>query len=684
MNSDEDSDGNTQYYYQLYARVTAQNGDVADWVIRLQSTSAEPSISLTSALITNSAQGNNSAVRTYYPSISDEALQSKNLWDYPAYYSAPLLNLNIETKNIEDGYNLYNHMTAYYYIQNAYGITDAGFNNGLSKNSCLADLLEKDSAYTMDENGDIRYNDEIVAELIYVGKDYNLVPENEESFAVKAEKYSCVKSEDAPDDYYLKNEGANIIWEFVKADGSTLISRSDEDFFSEENGALKLKYINKEMFGCTTTNTVQTKEEADINGNLLGSYLLYSISNGQRKGGYFELEFEFSNGSTDSLYLAFSRGDGVSIVGYSNFYSTTLGSKAVLDNSGQWNVSETVRDQRYDGYGAFSSYEDAAAAINQAYDDGKEVPYVGYCNFTSYYNGNVPIFPQNSNYTYEYYAGSTNGYWNHGGLHTSGDETTLKHHSWYNTSSTAALFRPMIYQVHRNADGSVDYMDVIIQTMSADLGLTRYYPVKLSYPDSTVDKALVQYKDAADSYYSTADSSTVQIDGEEQTVYEVPKGTESNFSMLAQYNTSVLSAPFSVYNFASSSAKPESQTTYNYNSLFTVEFCPEDGNTFTHIGNATFTSGVGFRLITDKSSPAQVTATINRTSDTSVSMTLNGNATMGYYRITPVFAKTEYFYLYEDAVKFAESLDTGVSITGLDKCYEIVEEKSDRGYPIYK
>ncbi|MDE6469580.1 MAG: hypothetical protein K2L19_00975 [Eubacterium sp.] len=684
MNREEDAEGNTQYDYQLYARVTAQNGDVADWVIRLQSTSAEPSISLTSAIITNSGAGNNSTVRTYYPSISDEALQSKNLWDYPAYWSTPLMNLNIETKNIEDGYNLYNHMTAYYYIQNAYGITDAGFNNGLGKSTCLADLLEKDSAYTMDENGDIRYNNEIVAELIYNGRDYKLVPETEESFALKAEKYSCVKSEDAPDDYYLNNEGANILWEFVKSDGSTLISRSDEDFFSEENGALKLKYNNKEHFEWATTNTVQTKEEADINGNLLGSYLLYSAGGAYRKGGYFEFEFEFSNGSTDSLYLAYLRGDGLKPNGYSTFNNTTLGNTAVLDNSGQWNVSETVRDQRYDGYGAFSSYGDAAAAIKQAYDDGKEIPYVSYNNLTNYNNGNAPIFPCTSNYSLNYYAGSTNGYWHFSSLYAAGDETTLKSLILRNTTYNAALFRPMIYQVHRNADGSVDYMDIIVQTMSEDLGLTRYYPVKVSYPDSTVDRISVQYKDAADSYYSPADSSTVQIDGEEQTVYEVPKGTESNFSMLSQYSTSPLSTPFSEYNFASGTAKPETQTAYNYDSLFTVEFCPEDGNTFTHIGNATFTSGVGFRLITDKSSPAQVTAIINRASNTTVSMTLNGNATMGYYRITPVFAKTEYFYLYEDAVKFAESLDTGVSITGLDKCYEIVEEKSDRGYPIYK
>lgn len=685
MNSEEDADGNTQYDYQLYARVTAQNGDVADWVIRLQSTSAEPSISIISALITNSGAGNNSAVRTYYPSISDEALQSKNFWDYPAYYLSPLMNLNIETKNIEDGYNLYNHMTAYYYIQNAYGITDAGFNNGLGKSTCLADLLEKDSAYTMDENGDIRYNNEIVAELIYNGRDYKLVPETEESFALKAEKYSCVKSEDAPDDYYLNNEGANILWEFVKSDGSTLISRSDEDFFSEENGALKLKYNNKDYFGWTTTNTVQTKDEADINGNLLGSYLLYSAgSNNYRKGGYFELEFVFSNGSKDSLYLAFMRGDGHSLSSYGNFATTTLGNTAVLDNTGQWNVSETVREQKHDGYGAFSSYENAAAAIKQAYDDGEDIPYAARYNFPNYLNGNNPIFTHNSDYIYDYYPGAGNYYLPYDSLVSAGDENTFKQINRNYTSKNAALFRPMIYQVHRRADGSVDYMDAIYQIMSEDLGITRYYPVKLSFPDSTVDRISVQYRESADSYYSPADSSTVQIDGEEQTVYEVPKGIENDFSMLSQYSTSPLSAPFSEYSFASGTAKPETQTAYNYDSLFTVEFCPEDGNTFTHIGNATFTSGVGFRLITDKSSPAQVTATINRASNTTVSMTLNGNATMGYYRITPVFAKTEYFYLYEDAVKFAESLDTGVSITGLDKCYEIVEEKSDRGYPIYK
>lgn len=85
---------------------------------------------------------------------------------------------------------------------------------------------------------------------------------------------------------------------------------------------------------------------------------------------------------------------------------------------------------------------------------------------------------------------------------------------------------------------------------------------------------------AHSSYYTDAEFSNAQIDGEMQTVYEVPKGTESNFSMLTQYSTTALSAPFTQYNFAAGSSKPETQTTFNYDSLFTVEFCPEDGNTF--------------------------------------------------------------------------------------------------------
>lgn len=299
------------------------------------------------------------------------------------------------------------------------------------------DLLANDPAYTTDANGDIRCNGEIVAELIYVGKEYTLVPETDSSFALKAEKYSCVKAEDGAADYYLENEGANILWEFVRADGKTLISRGDADFFSAENGALKLKYNNKSHFSWVTTNTVQTSEEADINGNLPGSYLLYSGgSSSERKGGYFELEFEFSNGSKESVYLAFSRGDSVKLIGYSTFHNTTLGNTNVLDMNGQWNASETVREQKYDGYGAHSSY------------------------------------------------------------------------------------------------------------------------------------------------YTDAEFSNAQIDGEMQTVYEVPKGTESNFSMLTQYSTTALSAPFTQYNFAAGSSKPETQTTFNYDSLFTVEFCPEDGNTF--------------------------------------------------------------------------------------------------------
>lgn len=299
------------------------------------------------------------------------------------------------------------------------------------------DLLVNDPAYTTDANGDIRCNGEIVAELIYVGKEYTLVPETDSSFALKAEKYSCVKAEDGAADYYLENEGANILWEFVRADGKTLISRGNADFFSAENGALKLKYNNKSHFSWVTTNTVQTSEEADINGNLPGSYLLYSGgSSSERKGGYFELEFEFSNGSKESVYLAFSRGDSVKLIGYSTFHNTTLGNTNVLDMNGQWNVSETVREQKYDGYGAHSSY------------------------------------------------------------------------------------------------------------------------------------------------YTDAEFSNAQIDGKMQTVYEVPKGTESNFSMLTQYSTTALSAPFTQYNFAAGSSKPETQTTFNYDSLFTVEFCPEDGNAF--------------------------------------------------------------------------------------------------------
>lgn len=681
-----DADGNEQYAYSLYARVTAQNGDTADWVIQLQSVSAEPSLSVTSALITDSATGYNAGIRTYYPNISEEALANQNFWDYPAYYNTPLMSLQMETKNVESGYNLYDHMTPYYYVQNAYGITEAGVRNGLGKSTCLADLLANDPAYTADANGDIRCNGEIVAELIYVGKEYTLVPETDSSFALKAEKYSCVKAEDGAADYYLENEGANILWEFVRADGKTLISRGNADFFSAENGALKLKYNNKSHFSWVNTNTVQTSEEADINGNLPGSYLLYSAgSSGERKGGYFELEFEFSNGSKESVYLAFSRGDSVKLAGYSTFHNTTLGSTNVLDMNGQWNVSETVREQKYDGYGAHSSYENAVRAIQQAYAAGEEIPYAGYYDFTNYYSGDALVFVQKSNFVNAYYAGSTDGrYFGYSSVLSAGDETTLKHLRYYHTGYNAALFRTMVYEVHRRADGSVDYMDVIVQTISEDLGLTRYYPVKLSYPDVSVDKTAVQYKTEADSYYTDAEFSNAQIDGEMQTVYEVPKGTESNFSMLTQYSTTALSAPFSQYNFAAGSSKPETQTTFNYDSLFTVEFCPEDGNTFTHIGNAAFTSGVGYRLTTDKSAPAQVTATMNRVSDTSVSMTLNGNATMGYYRITPVFAKTEYFYLYEDAVKFAESLDAGVSITGLDKGYQIIEEKSDRGYTIYK
>ncbi len=681
MNKEYDSDGNEVLTYQLYARVTAQNGDKANWVIKLQSVSAEPSISVTSALITNSATESSSTNRTYYQNISEEASNSYNFWDYPAYQYNSLLNFHIETKNIEDGYNLYNRMSIYYYVQNAYGITEAGSALGLNKDSCLADLLKSDHSYTVDGNGNIRHNGVLVAELIYVGKDYNLVPETDGSYNLKAEKYNCVKPDNAPDDYYLKNESANIRWEFVKADGKTLISRSNADFF-DENGALKLK-CSYNSFGFVSTNTVHTNEEADINGNLVGSYQLYTggIAS-ETEGGYYELVFEFPNGSTQSVYIAIRKADSLKLAGYTDFGTTTLGSTAVLDITGQWSASESVREQKYDGYGAWASYEAAANAIEQAYSNGEDVPYAGRHTFAQYYN-NV-IFTENSNFTYEYYAGTGTNYLLSLYVRNSGDENTLKQMFHYRTSYSAVLFRPMIYKIHRRADGSVDYMDAIYQTMSEDLSVTRYYPVKIVFPGSSVDKTMVQYKTANDKFYSDPVSSVVNIDGAEQTVYEVPKGTESNFSMLSTYSTSPLSAPFAVFNFASSSSKPESNPTHNFDSLFTVEFCPEDGNEFTHIGNATFERGVGFRIITDKTSPAQVTATINRNNDTSVVMNLNGNATMGYYRITPIAARTEYFYLYEDAVKFAESLDAGVSIKGLDKSYEIVEEISDRGYPIYK
>lgn len=680
MNKEYDSDGNELLTYQLYARVTAQNGDMADWVIKLQSVSSEPSISVTSAIITNSAQGNNSNARTYYQNISEEALNSGNFWDYPAYSLGSLLNFHFETRNIEDGYNLYDHMSIYYYIQNAYGITEAGLTLGLNKNSCLADLLKTNPLYTVGSNGDIYYNGVLVAELIYGGKDYNLVPESN-NFDLKAEKYSCVKPDNASDDYYLTNESANIIWEFVKADGITLISRNDEAFFTE-NGALKLTYAYN-TFNWAKANTVHTNEEADINGNLVGSYQFYTGGvSSEVKGGYFEFEFELPNGSTQSFYLSITRADNLNLTGYTDFVTTTLGNTAVLDNTGQWNASESVREQKYDGYGACASYEAAANAIEQAYENGEDVPYAGRYTFVNYIN-NI-IFTENSNFSYEYYAGTGSNYLPSKSLRNAGDETTLKHLTSYRSATTSVLFRPMIYKVHRRADGSVDYMDAIYQTMSEDLSLTRYYPVQIVFPNGTIDKTAVQYKTVNDSLYSAAASSVVNIEGVEQTVYEVPKGTESNFSMLSTYSTSVLNAPFSTFNFAASSSKPASNPTHNYDSLFTVEFCPEDGNEFTHIGNATFETGVGFRLITDKTSPAQVTATINRNNDTSVVMNLNGNATMGYYRITPVAARTEYFYLHEDAVNFAESLDTGVSINGLDKSYEIVEEISDRGYPIYK
>lgn len=682
-----DENGVTRYFYTLYARVTAQNGETADWVIRFQSVSGDPGISVKSALITNSARGDNMSTRTYYPSISEEALQSKNFWDYPAFAYSPLMNLTLETKNIENETKLYDCLKTYYYVQNAYGITEKGAAAGITKDSCLADLLAEASGhYTMAGNGDILLNGEIVAELLYKGAGYELIPSEENTFSVKAEKYSCEKPENGADDYYLTSANANILWEFVQSDGMSLISRKNPDFFSEETGAYKREYPNTVSFGWSSANRVTTAEDANTDGDLTGTYTLYT--GGLQEpvpGGYYELVFELSDEVKDSVYIAVNRSEQTRMnTLWQTFSMTPLGSTVEKNMAEQWNVSESVREQWHDGYGAHRTYAEAAQAIQSALDSGTEPPYTAKHHYSQYLLGNDPIFAQLSNTGYDLYAGCADNSLNISGSYKAGSDTVER--ILYKTISyyRGAMIRPMIYKVHRYPDGAVETMDIIVQVISEGMGLTRFYPVQLTFPDSTVEISTVQYRSANDPYYAAASETTADIDGERVTVYEVPKGNESNFTMLTQYDTTKMSNPFYECNFALKSSTPEKNPTHNFDSLFAVEFCPEDGNAFEVLGTAEWKQGVGYQLITDSDAPAQVTATMERYSNTGATMTLNGNATMGYYRITPIYARSEYFYLHEAAEEFIKTLEDSVAIPGLDAAYKIEEKISDRGYPIYK
>jgi hypothetical protein len=235
----------------------------------------------------------------------------------------------------------------------------------------------------------------------------------------------------------------------------------------------------------------------------------------------------------------------------------------------------------------------------------------------------------------------------------------------------AAILRPTIYEVHRRKDGSVSYMDVVVQTISEDLGLTRYYLVKINFPDSTVGVDNVSYR-AGEDQYTQATTSVAAIAGDDYTVYEVPKGVNQSVDMLTSYKTNHMSKPADSVNFGKNDSGVGAE------SFFMIEYCQEEDTSqgFTDLGFAKLGTDGKYSLTSNCAN-----FSISCPTNTSIDMYMEAGAKMGYYRITPVYARTEYFYLYSEAQAFLESMNAGV-----DSKYQgsIEKKTSDRGYTIYK
>ncbi len=228
-------------------------------------------------------------------------------------------------------------------------------------------------------------------------------------------------------------------------------------------------------------------------------------------------------------------------------------------------------------------------------------------------------------------------------------------------------------------------MDVIAETVSEDLSQTRFYVVKLIFNTGDVTVSNVKYKEGTSSSvgYSSISTSTLEAYDSDSTTekttyttYEVPKDADDAVSMLITYDTAYLSSPTSSSIFSNSTSYAMAQE-----SFFIIEYCEEGEDTFKTLGNATFsTSGY---VYTDKGGG---TITINRSSDTALTVVLSKGIAKGYYKVTPVYGRTEYFYLYEDAESFLASVNEGVDEAYAAKI-EAVNVASDSGtyaYTVYK
>lgn len=690
------STGETVYSKTLYADVTAQNRETAQWTIQIISEKAEETLSVESAQITSSARADSYSTNRQYYDVSEESRQTKNFWDYPAYKQGPVIELKLNTKNIPDGYDLYENMTAWYYVQNAYGVTEEGMTDQTVINSTyLADLLAGNGGdYYQDEKGDIYRKTSgdtdavLIAELLYKGKDYEMVLD-EGKFTAKAERYSCVKGESTEELYYLENEGMNIRWEFVRNDdgmGIKLSSPNEDTFFTENSSAFRRTQVVS-RFKWNQLNRVAADEEADAFGDLWGHYTLYSANapyaDNPLPGGYYALEFALPGGAKDTIYLAYARSDETRLNGYATFGQTQLGSTVPdgVNMAQQWKDkdtanaagSETVRQQLYDGYGAYATYEEAVSAIENAVKDGQEIPYAARKTYSSYLNGNDPIFAQFSKAEYEYYAGCADNslLWL---SYTAGTDTMLKRLAKnIGSQYRGALIRPSIYEVHCRENGSVSSMDVIVQTVSEDMGVTRYYLMQLTFPDEPIEVSPKGnlYRSGSNPY-EDAVIAKMTIQGEDYTVLEVPKGVSEQVDMCVSYTTEAMDYPVSEYNFSSASARQANEDSY-----FVIEYCSEDKSDFRSLGEARWIMSKGYYL----SDPDTADVTVTRMDNDSFTMSLSAGAEMGYYKITPVYGRHEYFYLHSDAEEFVKTMNTGVDSSYQSKIEEI---ESDKGYPIYK